>query len=194
LSADACDFQKRSAMTIARTLAAFVADYDPADLPAQTLDHAAMLIASTIASAAAGRDISSAVTIRELTQERGGRKDATIWFYGSQKLPAVHVARANALMSDAAASDDSDLRNITHAGTPLTASTLAMAEKTGASGGPDWGFHHTRLSQAWVSRLHHRHLQRRGGNGAVARSRCRKNDSRHRAVGDIDRRACRGRK
>ena len=121
-------------MTIARTLAAFVADHDPADLPAQTLDHAAMLIASTIASAAAGRDISSAVTIRELTQERGGREDATIWFYGSQKLPAVHVARANALMSDAAASDDSDLRNITHAGTPLTASTLAMAEKTGASG------------------------------------------------------------
>ena len=37
-------------------------------------------------------------------------------------------------MSDAAASDDSDLRNITHAGTPLTSATLAMAEKNGASG------------------------------------------------------------
>jgi len=37
-------------------------------------------------------------------------------------------------MSDAAASDDSDLRNITHAGTPLTATSLAIAERTGASG------------------------------------------------------------
>ena len=37
-------------------------------------------------------------------------------------------------MSDAAASDDSDLRNIVHAGTPLTATSLALAEKTGASG------------------------------------------------------------
>ncbi len=93
-----------------------------------------MLIASTLASAACGRDISSAVVIRELAQERGGRADASIWFDGGTKLPAVSAARANAVMSDAAASDDSDLRNITHAGTPLTATTLAMAEKTGANG------------------------------------------------------------
>jgi hypothetical protein len=38
------------------------------------------------------------------------------------------------MMSDAAASDDSDLRNTVHAGTPLTAVSLAVAEKTGASG------------------------------------------------------------
>jgi 2-methylcitrate dehydratase PrpD len=50
------------------------------------------------------------------------------------KLPIVGAARANALMSDAAASDDSDLRNIVHAGTPLTATTLAIAQRTGASG------------------------------------------------------------
>src|ERR1700760_639349 len=37
-------------------------------------------------------------------------------------------------MSDAAASDDSDLRNIIHAGTPLTAASLAVAERHGASG------------------------------------------------------------
>ena len=37
-------------------------------------------------------------------------------------------------MSDAAASDDSDLRNIVHAGTTLVASALAVAERTGASG------------------------------------------------------------
>jgi 2-methylcitrate dehydratase PrpD len=37
-------------------------------------------------------------------------------------------------MSDAAASDDSDLRNIVHPGTPLIATSLATAERTGASG------------------------------------------------------------
>ena len=93
-----------------------------------------MLIASTLASAAAGRDIPSATAIRELVQERGGRADATVWFDSGAKLPAVSVARANALMSDAAASDDSDLRNITHSGTPLTAASLAIAEMNGASG------------------------------------------------------------
>jgi 2-methylcitrate dehydratase PrpD len=37
-------------------------------------------------------------------------------------------------MSDAAASDDSDLRNIVHAGTILVATALAMAERNAASG------------------------------------------------------------
>jgi 2-methylcitrate dehydratase PrpD len=125
---------KGVAITIARTLATFVANADAAELPAQTLDYATMLIASTLASAAVGRDISSAVVIRELVQERGGQEDATIWFDKGAKLPAVSAARANALMSDAAASDDSDLRNITHAGTPLTAASFAIAEKISATG------------------------------------------------------------
>ena len=37
-------------------------------------------------------------------------------------------------MSDAAASDDSDLRNIVHAGTTLVSTSLAVAERTGANG------------------------------------------------------------
>jgi 2-methylcitrate dehydratase PrpD len=37
-------------------------------------------------------------------------------------------------MSDAAASDDSDLRNIVHAGTTLVATALAMAERNAANG------------------------------------------------------------
>jgi 2-methylcitrate dehydratase PrpD len=37
-------------------------------------------------------------------------------------------------MSDAAASDYSDLRAIVHCGTPLTATALALAERTGANG------------------------------------------------------------
>jgi 2-methylcitrate dehydratase PrpD len=37
-------------------------------------------------------------------------------------------------MSDAAASDDSDLRAIVHSGTPLTATALALAERLGSTG------------------------------------------------------------
>lgn len=121
-------------MTVAETLAAFLIDTTYDELPDQALDHAAMIISSTIASAACGKNIESAAIIRDLAQERGGRPDATIWFDGGPKLPLVATARVNALMSDAAASDDSDLRNIVHAGTPLTACALATAELTGASG------------------------------------------------------------
>ena len=121
-------------MTIARRLAEFLSETSYADLPAQAVDHAAITIASTIASAACGTGIPSAAIIRDMMRERGGRPDASVWFDSGPKLPVANAARANALMSDAAASDDSDLRNIVHCGTPLTASSLAVAERTGASG------------------------------------------------------------
>ncbi|MBV9579092.1 MAG: MmgE/PrpD family protein, partial [Chloroflexi bacterium] len=49
-------------------------------------------------------------------------------------LPADQAARANAVASDAAASDDSDLRNIAHIGTIVTATSLAIGQRTHASG------------------------------------------------------------
>lgn len=121
-------------MTIAQTLAEFLIETRYEDLPDQTIDHAAMIIASTLASAACGRHIESARIIGDIERTRGGREEASVWFDRGPKLPVIGAARANALMSDAAASDDSDLRNIVHAGTPLTATALAAAEATGASG------------------------------------------------------------
>jgi 2-methylcitrate dehydratase PrpD len=121
-------------MTVARELSEFLVATSTADLPPQALQHAAMVIASTIASAAYGTGIQSARIIRQLAREQGGRPDASLWFDNGAKLPVAEVARANAMLSDAAASDDSDLRNIVHAGTPLTATSLAFAERIGASG------------------------------------------------------------
>ncbi|MEE9146403.1 MAG: MmgE/PrpD family protein [Candidatus Tectomicrobia bacterium] len=121
-------------MTVAHTLATFLTQVSYSDLPPQTVEHAAMLIASTVASAAWGSGIASAAIIRDLARERGGTPDASIWFAPGPKLPVADAAQVNAVMSDAAASDDSDLRNIVHAGTPLVATSLAMAERTGASG------------------------------------------------------------
>jgi 2-methylcitrate dehydratase PrpD len=121
-------------MTIAHSLAEFLTQVSYIDLPPQAVDHAAMLIASTLASAAFGSGIASSTIIRALAQERGGRPEASIWFDSSPKLPVADAAQVNAVMSDAAASDDSDLRNIVHAGTTLVSTSLAMAERTGASG------------------------------------------------------------
>src|SRR5215472_8911824 len=121
-------------MNVARELAEFLTRTTPADLPPQTLEHAAMLIASTLASAAFGTGLDSAAIIRGLAQERGGTLDASLWFHPGPKLPIADAAQVNAVASDAAASDDSDLRNIVHAGTTLAATALAVAERTGAGG------------------------------------------------------------
>jgi 2-methylcitrate dehydratase PrpD len=121
-------------MSVARTLAEFFTQVSYVDLPPQTVEHAAMLIASTIASAALGSGIGSATIMRALARERGGTPAASIWFDPGPKLSVADAAQVNAVMSDAAASDDSDLRNIVHAGTTLVATTLATAERTGASG------------------------------------------------------------
>src|SRR5947199_5008879 len=121
-------------MTLAGELAEFLTRVGPADIPQQAVDHAAMLIASTLASAALGAGIESSLIIRDLARERGGVAEASLWLDAGPKLPVAEAAQVNAVMSDAAASDDSDLRNIVHAGTTLVASALAMAERTGASG------------------------------------------------------------
>ena len=108
-------------MTVARALGAFLTETKAADLTTQAMDHAAMVIASTLASAACGTGIESAQIVRDLAREQGGREDSAVWFDAGPNLPVANAARVNAMLSDAAASDDSDLRNIVHAGTPATA-------------------------------------------------------------------------
>jgi 2-methylcitrate dehydratase PrpD len=98
------------------------------------MDHAAMLIASTLASAAMGKGLQSAAIVRDMAQSLGGSPRASVWFDAGAKLPVVAAAQVNAVMSDAAASDDSDLRTIVHCGTPLVATALAAAEHHGGSG------------------------------------------------------------
>ena len=128
------DDRDRSAPTsVALTLARFLNRTNFADLPPLAIEHAKMIIASTFASAAPGSLIGSARIVRELAKEHGGKPEATIWFDGA-KLPVHETARVNALLSDAAASDDSDIRNTAHEGTTLTSAGMAIAERTGATG------------------------------------------------------------
>ena len=121
-------------MSIAGELARFLTSTNVNDLPPLALERARMVIASTIASAAMGSDTVSSQIIRESAKERGGRGAGDPLVHGERKPPAADAARVNAVMSDAAASDDSDLRSIAHIGTIVSTSSIAMAERTGAGG------------------------------------------------------------
>jgi 2-methylcitrate dehydratase PrpD len=122
-------------MRLAETLAEFVTRAACTGLPALALERAKMSLASTIASAAAGTAITSAQIIRDIEVEAGGAPEALVWF-SPVRLPARSAARVNAVLSDAAASDDSDLRSIAHIGTIVSTTSMALAEKLGLGGLP----------------------------------------------------------
>ena len=112
-------------MTLAMELARFVVTHPSDRIPDVALERAEMIIASTLASVAVGVDIESARIIRDLEKENGGVCDATVWF-DSARLPLSAAAKANAVASDAAASDDSDMRCIAHIGTIVSTWALPI--------------------------------------------------------------------
>jgi len=120
-------------MSLARDLAKLVLNTKEEDLPFVAYERAKMSLSSTIASAAMGYSIESTKIIRDLEKELGSRPQSTLWFDQS-KLSICSAARVNAVSSDAAASDDSDLRSIAHIGTIISTSGLAIAEYGALSG------------------------------------------------------------
>src|SRR4051794_5395413 len=120
-------------MPLALELAEFATKTRFEDLAPLAVERAKMVIASTLASAAVGTDIQSARIVRDLAKDKGGTKQASVWFDGGG-LPLAEIARVNAMLSDAAASDDSDIRNVAHIGTVATAAALAAGGQAGAAG------------------------------------------------------------
>ena len=86
-------------MSLAGDLAGFLAPLGYDDLPPRATDYAAMLIASTLASAACGKEIVSTRIVRELARERGGTPQASVWYDSGAKNPARSRARLIALRS-----------------------------------------------------------------------------------------------
>lgn len=120
-------------MTLASTLAEFAVNTRISDLPSEALERAEMVIASTLASVAVGTGIESARIVRELECANAGAPQASVWF-DNRKLPLAAAAKCNAIASDAAASDDSDMRSIAHIGTIASTTAIAVAEHHGRSG------------------------------------------------------------
>jgi 2-methylcitrate dehydratase PrpD len=124
-------------MSVQRPLSVRLAEFATAasagDIPDVACERAKMSLASTVASAAMGFTIPSARIIRELDLRAGGAPYSTIWFDGTM-LPPGNAARVNAVASDAAASDDSDLRSIAHIGTIVSTISIALGQQRNASG------------------------------------------------------------
>jgi 2-methylcitrate dehydratase PrpD len=120
-------------MSLAVRLAEFATAASARDIPDVAFERAKMSLASTVASAAMGFTIPSARIIRELDLRAAGVSASTVWF-GGTKLPPGAAARVNAVASDAAASDDSDLRSIAHIGTIVSTASLALGEQLKCSG------------------------------------------------------------
>jgi 2-methylcitrate dehydratase PrpD len=114
-------------------LAEFATAVNAGDIPGVAFERAKMSLASTVASAAMGFAIPSARIIRELELRAGGAPDSAVWFDGA-RLPPSAAARINAVASDAAASDDSDMRSIAHIGTIVSTVALALGQRLGSSG------------------------------------------------------------
>ena len=129
-----------SGISIAAQLAGFVTSTTAQSLPPLALERAKMSLASTVASVAMGVRIPSAIAVRAIEMEHGGAAQAAVWFdagtdgKSGSKLPAPNAARVNAVASDAAASDDSDMRSIAHIGSIVSTVSVAMAEKLGRNG------------------------------------------------------------
>jgi 2-methylcitrate dehydratase PrpD len=119
--------------SLAVRLAEFATRTPAGDIPGVAFERAKMSLASTVASAAMGFTIPSARIIRELELRAGGAPDATVWFDGT-KLPLGAAARVNAVASDAAASDDSDMRSIAHIGTIVSTVSVALGQRLAANG------------------------------------------------------------
>lgn len=120
-------------MTMAYRLAEFAAEIPASAISSVAIERAKMSLASTVASAAAGFRIESARIVRRVEIADSGIPRATVWFDGT-KLPLAGAARVNAVASDAAASDDSDLRCIAHIGTISSAAGIAVAEQMSSAG------------------------------------------------------------
>jgi 2-methylcitrate dehydratase PrpD len=114
-------------------LAEFATATSGGEIPVVALERAKMSLASTIASAAMGFSIPSARIIRELDLDAGGAPRATVWFDGTKRPPGA-AARVNAVASDAAASDDSDLRSIAHIGTIVSTVSVALGQELDSRG------------------------------------------------------------
>ena len=121
-------------MSVAGTLANFFVNTSFQNLQPIVVEHAKMAIANTIASAAAGCQKSSVNIIRKQMTERAGQEEATVWFDHSNRLYFSDAARLNAMMSDAAAMDDSHMKCYAHPGTIAVSVALAAGERSRATG------------------------------------------------------------
>lgn len=119
-------------MTLTRMLAEYASNVRFEDLPDEVVEFTKLCILDWYGSALAGKDEKPILSILELTQEWGGKEQATLITGGKSSI-------GNACLVNAAAShivelDDIHKSSIIHAGTVVIPAAAAVAEAYGLSG------------------------------------------------------------
>lgn len=123
--------------SIAGRLAAFLSATSFEALPASVVERTKMAVADTVASALAGDGSPSVHIVRRLAGSGGSGGsgvEATLWGRACSTASAADAARANAVMADAMAFDESHLGTIAHLCGVCVPTAAALAERSGAGG------------------------------------------------------------
>jgi 2-methylcitrate dehydratase PrpD len=119
-------------MTLSRALAEYVFNTRFEDLPEDVVEFTKLCILDWYGSAVAGSGLKPIQAIKELTEEWGGREQASLITGGKSSV-------GNAILVNAAAShivelDDIHKSSIIHAGTVVIPAAVAVAEAYGLTG------------------------------------------------------------
>ncbi|MBS1879347.1 MAG: MmgE/PrpD family protein [Actinobacteria bacterium] len=118
-----------------RALAEFAAAIDPARLPAEVVERAAMVIADSLACGVAGSSIAPEIVapMRRYALTIGGAPQASL-LVGGEKVAQPIAALANSTAMHTIDYDDTFMPAIGHFGAVVTGAALAAVERNGGSG------------------------------------------------------------
>ena len=120
--------------SVARDLAKFLVGTEWKTLPGPVQDQTKMALADTIAGTLLGREAKSSRIARQLVLEMGGKPEATLWGEAGDKVPAAQAARANSVLAEAMAINESHTPSGAHICGVVVPTAVAVGEREGASG------------------------------------------------------------
>ena len=122
-----------STNTIADRLAVHFAAFDYSKLTPANRKSVKRLLLDYLGVAVSGSQSESGAVARKFAAIYGGHPQSTL-IGGSEKVPAMQAAFANAISSHSIELDDIDVLALFHFSPPVYSSSLATAEQVGASG------------------------------------------------------------
>lgn len=118
-------------MSNTQKLAEIVANITYEDIPASVIEQVKRLTIHTIGVSIASAPISASKNAIKLSEDNGGREEATIWGGSGKKVPAESAAFANATQADVLDWEDCSWTGHPSAGAIAAAFSVAEAEKKG---------------------------------------------------------------
>ncbi len=116
-----------------RELSRFLVSLRFDDLPKEVQDKAKVCIYDVFACACAGYNLPWSLTARETAKEMGDKKEAALFVYGD-RCSAAEAAFVNAVLAQSIVWEDSHVRSLSHPGTVVIPTALAVGEKIKTSG------------------------------------------------------------